>query len=113
MPVLAEPLERTAVLLPLAPAVGFWFMQQLAPTDMPWSLTEQTPLLWFSMGVFYAVLAATRRSLVCTVLAASRSIFRCGSPCTNTRSASSTIRKCGSFRLPWPGWWPNSSIAAG
>ena len=70
MPVLAEPLERTALLLPLAPAAGFWFMQRLAPTDMPWSLTEQTPLLWFSMGVFYAVLAATRRSLVCTVLSA-------------------------------------------
>ncbi len=68
MPVLAEPLERTALLLPLAPAAGFWFLQRLAPTDMPWGLTEQTPLLWFSMGAFYAVLAATRRSLVCTAL---------------------------------------------
>ena len=68
--VLAEPLWRTALVMPLAPAAGFWFMQQLTASDMPWVLTNQTPLVWFIMGVFYSILAATRRSLGCSVLAA-------------------------------------------
>ena len=66
MPVLAVPLERTAMLLPLLPAVGFWIMPD--PTG-PWSLIGRSPPMWFLMALFYAVVAASRRSGLATVLA--------------------------------------------
>ena len=69
MAVLAEPLWRTALVLPLAPAVGFWFLGHLTAQSALFSLTGQTPLLWFFMGAFYAILAATRRSAGCAALA--------------------------------------------
>jgi len=50
VPVLSEPLARTALVLPLAPAVGFWFM------------AGASPAMWFLMGLFYGFLAVTRRS---------------------------------------------------
>ncbi|HBO42472.1 MAG TPA: hypothetical protein DD670_00740, partial [Planctomycetaceae bacterium] len=50
LPVLAEPLERTALALPLVPALGFWF------------LPEGTPAFWFLASLFYGVLAVGRRS---------------------------------------------------
>ncbi|MBN1909785.1 MAG: hypothetical protein JW818_08600 [Pirellulales bacterium] len=51
MPVLSRPLINTALVLPLAPAVGFWW----APAG-PASL-------WFLMGLFYGLLSVMRRSL--------------------------------------------------
>ncbi len=48
--VLAEPLERTALALPLAPALGFWMV------------TESTPAFWFLATLFYGVMAINRRS---------------------------------------------------
>jgi hypothetical protein len=59
MPVLSKPLERTAVLLPLAPAVGF-----LIPTQVEANLllAGKSPALWFLGGVFYGFLAVTRNS---------------------------------------------------
>jgi len=60
MPVLAEPLRNTALLLPLAPAVGFWFMPD--PEGL-FGLLGRTPAVWFLMGLFYGVTAINRRSL--------------------------------------------------
>jgi len=59
--VLAEPLERTAMLAPLVPALAFWRGQ-------PWGaetyyLGGASPVIWFMMGGFYTVLAARRGSL--------------------------------------------------
>lgn len=59
--VLSEPLERTAMLAPLAPALAFWGGQ-------PWGaetyyLGGASPIIWFLMGGFYTVLAARRGSL--------------------------------------------------
>ena len=59
LPVLSEPLGNTAVLLPLAPAIGFWIPTDLVPTS---GLVGATPALWFLSGLFYGVLAVTRRS---------------------------------------------------
>jgi hypothetical protein len=66
LPVLAQPLERTCLIVPLVPALGFWLMP--AP-DGPWSLADRTPLMWLFMGLFYTVMAVTRRSVLCSVLA--------------------------------------------
>jgi hypothetical protein len=66
LPVLSEPLERTALLLPLLPAVGFWFAPESASV---WALMGRTPVLWFLMGAFYGSLACMRRSLGCAALA--------------------------------------------
>jgi hypothetical protein len=66
MPVLSEPLERTGLLLPLLPAVGFWFAPQ---SESLWGLAGPAPSLWFLMGLFYGMTAVSRRSLLCTVLA--------------------------------------------
>ena len=59
MPVLSEPLERTAVLLPLAPALSFFFV----PGDgSDWlGLAGASPAVWFLGGLFYGVLAVTKR----------------------------------------------------
>ncbi len=59
--VLSEPLERTAMLAPLVPALAFWRGQ-------PWGaetyyLGGASPIIWFMMGGFYTVLAARRGSL--------------------------------------------------
>ena len=66
LPVLSRPLERTALLLPILPAVGFWLF---APGDMHWELWGRTPMVWFLIGGFYAAVAYMRRSWVCGVLA--------------------------------------------
>ena len=65
LPVLSEPIERTCLLLPLLPAVGFWFMPEM---PNPWTLVGRTPVLWFLIGTFYGVLAFSRRSVLCTIL---------------------------------------------
>ena len=66
MSVLAVPFERTAMLLPLLPAVGFWIMPD---PNGPWSLVGRSPLMWFMMALFYTTTAVTRRSGLATVLA--------------------------------------------
>jgi hypothetical protein len=66
LPVLSEPLERTALLLPLLPASGFWF----APDSTSiLALVGRTPVLWFLMGTFYGSLAYMRRSAGSAALA--------------------------------------------
>jgi len=69
LPVLSEPLERTAALLPLAPAIGFWFLTDV-PTDVPTDifLAASKPAVWFLAALFYWVRAVTRRSGLSTVL---------------------------------------------
>ena len=57
--VLAEPLERTGILLPLLPAVGFW----VADSSVPY------PGLLFLVGLFYGALSVMRRSLAFGILA--------------------------------------------
>jgi hypothetical protein len=64
--VLSEPLARTGLVLPLVPALGFWFMPEIAG---PWSLVGRTPAVWLVMGLFYGTMAVTRRSLLCSALA--------------------------------------------
>jgi hypothetical protein len=67
LPVLSEPLERTALLLPLLPASGFWFAADPASA---WSMIGRTPVLWFLMSAFYGSMAYMRRSAGCLGLAA-------------------------------------------
>lgn len=66
MPVLGEPLANTAVFLPLAPAIGYWIPTQVHPAS---SLAGSSPAVWFFASMFYAVLAATRRSKAFSFLA--------------------------------------------
>jgi hypothetical protein len=58
--VLAEPLERTGVLLPLLPVVGFWFINN----------ETNYSLLLLVVGGLYTALAVTRRSFGFGLLAA-------------------------------------------
>jgi len=67
VPVLSRPLENTALLLPLAPAVAFWLPLEQRVT---FGLAGATPALWLLGGLFYGLLAYTRRSLPLGVLAA-------------------------------------------
>ncbi len=60
LPVLAEPLARTALALPLVPAVGCWFVE---PAAGLLGVTGHTPLVWFVIALFYGMMAAVRRSL--------------------------------------------------
>ncbi len=57
--VLSEPLERTALLLPLAPVIGFWLVK---PAQQPAFLAGRSPAVWFLISAFYGFMAATRRS---------------------------------------------------
>jgi hypothetical protein len=67
LPVLSLPLQRTALLLPLAPAIGFWFLKD---PQTPLALVGRTPDVWFLMAAFYGLLAYMRRSPLCGLLAA-------------------------------------------
>ena len=58
--VLAQPLERTGILLPLLPVIGFWFVD---------SQTNYS-LLLLVVGGLYAALAVTRKSMGFGLLAA-------------------------------------------
>jgi hypothetical protein len=62
VPVLSEPLAKTALVLPLAPAVGFWFMDAGSLGADSWFMEGATPALWFLMGLFYGMLSVMRRS---------------------------------------------------
>jgi hypothetical protein len=66
LPVLSVPLERTALWLPVLPAIGFWLIH---PDTLNWGLLYRTPLIWFFVGGFYGMMAYMRRSWVCGVLA--------------------------------------------
>ena len=66
LPVLSLPLQRTALLLPLLPAIGFWFQKD---PETPLSLIGRSPDVWFLMAAFYGLLAYMRRSLACGLLA--------------------------------------------
>jgi hypothetical protein len=67
LPVLSGPLERTAVLLPIGPAAGFWFVGDRTTIL---HVAGASPMLWFLGAVFYGALAARRRSLGYGLLAA-------------------------------------------
>ena len=56
LPVLADPLWRTAAVLPLVPAVAFWFVP------------GANPATWLLMAVGYGVMAYARRSVLFAVL---------------------------------------------
>jgi hypothetical protein len=58
--VLAEPLHNTGALLPLLPAIGFWFV----------SSQVHYSLLLLSIGVLYTALSVLRGSMLYAVLAA-------------------------------------------
>ncbi|HQR31817.1 MAG TPA: hypothetical protein PLK30_03700 [Blastocatellia bacterium] len=58
--VLAEPLGKTGILLPLLPVIGFWSLN----SDVPYSA------LLLLVGLFYGVLSVLRRSFTFGVLAA-------------------------------------------
>jgi hypothetical protein len=85
--VLAEPLRRTGIFLPLLPLLGFWlqssapvqeFAQEQFPAVGPVLKGVPRPaggfayyaLLWFLVGALYTVVAATRRSFRFALLAA-------------------------------------------
>ncbi len=57
-PVLSEPLANTALVAPLLPAVGFWFM-----------LPGASSAMWFLMGLFYGMMASMKRSFTLGALA--------------------------------------------
>src|SRR5262249_433934 len=59
--VFAEPLERTGILLPLLPAIGFWVV--------PFGDSVPYPGLLFLVGLFYGALSVARRSLMFGLLA--------------------------------------------
>src|SRR5262249_9529413 len=78
-PVLAEPLQRTGLFLPLLPLLLFWLkplisvreqVARVIPGAQPmFAFFDQIPthfgtyaLVWFLLGVLYAWLAAARRS---------------------------------------------------
>jgi len=60
LPVLSEPLERTALVLPIVPAIAFWFVPA---SDSVLGLAYASPGMWLVIGLFYGVMAVTRRSL--------------------------------------------------
>jgi hypothetical protein len=85
--VLAEPLQRTGVFLPLLPLLVFWarppaelveFAHRVMPgtepflaylVRLPWQFDGHA-LLWLLLGLLYGFLAATRRSFLFALLAA-------------------------------------------
>ncbi len=64
LPVLCEPLGRTALALPLAPALAAvvaWFVQ--SDEGLGQVLAAVGPSTWLVIGLFYGVLAVTKKSL--------------------------------------------------
>ncbi len=60
--VLSEPLRRTGIFLPLIPVLGFWMG--------PGANVSGYASLWFSVGLFYGLLAVYNQSLALGLLAA-------------------------------------------
>jgi hypothetical protein len=87
VPVLAGPLQRTGLFLPLLPLLAFWMRPPLALLSaaegsapgtvpllaylykLPWAF-ERYALLWFLLSLLYALVALSRRSLRLALLAA-------------------------------------------
>ena len=65
LPVLSRPLANTATLLPLVPAVGYWIPMDIIPAS---TLAGSSPAVWFCGSLFYAVMATTQRSKLCSLL---------------------------------------------
>ena len=63
--VVAEPLERTGVFLPLLPVLAYWVL----PADRVLG-GDHYALLWFTAGLVYAFLFVTRRSFRFALIAA-------------------------------------------
>lgn len=72
MPVLAEPLQRTALFLPLLPLLVFWLPGSLHPS--PFLAGEAAfsryALVWFLVSGLYLTAALSRRSQIWAVVAA-------------------------------------------
>jgi hypothetical protein len=76
--VLAEPLRRTGVFLPLVPLVGFWTGPLAADLvggpfpapPGPWLSLERYAILWFLVSGLYVFVATTQRSFRFALLAA-------------------------------------------
>ena len=62
MPILSEPLERTALWLPVLPPIGSLFIKNYANASV-WFLGGSGPAFWLMMGLFYGVMAWRKRSL--------------------------------------------------
>ena len=63
MAILSEPLERTALFLPVLPLIGFWCVKNTAGAAS-WFVGNSGPAFWLLMGVFYGVMAVRKRSLL-------------------------------------------------
>jgi hypothetical protein len=61
MPVLSQPLERTAMWLPIFPPIGSLYIKNDDVTQ--WFLGGAGPAFWLLMGLFYGVMAVRKRSL--------------------------------------------------
>jgi hypothetical protein len=59
LPVLAEPLERTGIFLPMLPVLAFWVLPE-----------SDYALLWFLAGLLYGLVSVFKRSFVFAVAAA-------------------------------------------
>jgi hypothetical protein len=87
LPVLAEPLQRTGLFLPLLPLLAFWFQppleirafaQEHAPAMEPFLRSVKRPaggfsyyaFLWFASALLYTIVAVTKRSFWFALLAA-------------------------------------------
>ncbi|MFZ1933529.1 MAG: hypothetical protein WCB27_16400 [Thermoguttaceae bacterium] len=68
MAILSEPLERTALFLPILPPIGSLFIKSYANAGL-WFLGNSGPAFWLMMGVFYGVMAVRKRSIVLAALA--------------------------------------------
>ena len=60
LPVLSEPLRLTALMLPLAPAIGFW----LPITPEGSGLAGASSAFWFLVALFYGFMATSKRSIL-------------------------------------------------
>jgi hypothetical protein len=58
MPVLSEPFEWTAFLLPIVPAAAFWFPVAGIPSL---GIAGPSPAVWLLIGAFYSICAYLRR----------------------------------------------------
>jgi hypothetical protein len=67
MDILSEPLERTALFLPLLPSIGFAFLKGYSNAGT-WFLGNSGPAFWLMMGVFYGVMAVRKRSILLAAL---------------------------------------------
>ncbi len=66
MPVLSEPLERTAVLLPAAPAIGFFLFYD---NQGAWSPAGSSPAVWLLTAMVYTFFAVSKRKFRFAALA--------------------------------------------